>query len=245
MKKHAILALILNCCAGAVMAADAVIEPPMALIPAGSFAMGNANAKTVPNYPVPQPVHQVNVPAFQMSKYEVTVKQFRQFVEATGHKTENLCWQSSSKTTWGMERLAGNWSANAYPQSEYHPVTCVSWNDARAYTAWLTTQTGKPYRLPSEAEWEYAARAGSPDPYHFGSDVARSCRYGNIRDKTGSAAIHKMTGRAGEPAPGPCDDGQPFASIPGMFEANAFGLFDMVGKTALNKPTLEVVYDDV
>lgn len=230
MKKNPVLALILTLHAGALMAANAVIEPPMALIPAGSFAMGNAAAKAVPNYPAPQPVHQVSVPAFQMSKYEVTVKQFRQFVEATGHKTETLCWQASNKTAWGMERLPGTWSANAYPQSENHPVTCVSWNDAKAYTAWLSKQTGKPYRLPSEAEWEYAARAGSLEPYHFGADLAASCRFANTLDKTGSAAIRTLLGRTGPPTVvPPCDDGEAFASIPGMFEANAFGLFDMVG----------------
>jgi formylglycine-generating enzyme required for sulfatase activity len=227
MKQNLILALILGAHAGALMAADAVIEPPMALITAGSFSMGDAAAKAVPNYPVPQPVHQVRIAAFQMSKYEVTVKQFRQFVEATGYKAKTACWKHSSND-WGMEISPGSWDANAYPQSEYHPAMCVSWNDAKAYTAWLATQTGKPYRLPSEAEWEYAARAGATMDYHFGSDLSSSCRFANTLDKTGSAAIRKMIGKT-DIRDTPCDDGEAFTSLPGMFEANAFGLFDMVG----------------
>lgn len=228
MKKNPVLALILTLYAGALMAADAVIEPPMALIPAGSFAMGNAADKATEGYPVALPLHQVSVPAFQMAKYEVTVKQFRQFVEATGHKTGTTCWKHSNATAWGMDMAPGSWNANAYPQSDYHPVMCVSWDDAKAYAAWLAAQTGKPYRLPSESEWEYAARAGSPDVFHFGADLARSCRYANISDKTGNAAIRKMIGKEGVGVT-PCDDGQAFTSIPGTFEANAFGLYDMVG----------------
>jgi len=228
MRKNHMFALVLSMHAGALMAADAVIEPPMALIPAGTFAMGDAAAKAPPDYPVALPVHLVNVPAFQMSKYEVTVKQFRQFVEATGYQAASLCWKHTAANDWGMERVAGSWDANAYPKGDYLPVTCVSWVDAKAYTAWLAAQTGKPYRLPSEAEWEYTARAGSRDVYHFGTDLAQSCRYANTNDKTSNAAIRKMIGKPGV-AVRECDDGQAFASIPGMFEANAFGVFDMVG----------------
>lgn len=207
-------------------AAAPVTEPPMASIPAGTFAMGSATTIAAPGYPVEQPIHDVKVPAFQLSKYEVTVGQFRQFVEATGHKTQATCWQHASNE-WGMESAKATWRANSYPQGEYHPVICVSWADAKAYTAWLAAGTGKPYRLPSEAEWEYAARAGSPANYHFGGDEAQLCRYGNIRDTLGRDAIGKRTGQPGKEAL--CTDGAEFTSVVGMYEPNKFGLYDMIG----------------
>lgn len=222
------LALILTMTSSALMAAPVVLEPPMVLIPAGSFAMGDPAGKADPGYPVPFPVREVRIAAFQMAKYEVTVSQFRQFVEATGYKAESKCWKHAPNE-WGMDIAPGSWSANAYPQGEYLPAMCVSWLDAKAYTSWLASTTGKPYRLPTEAEWEYAARAGSAQLYHFGADLAQSCRYANTLDKTGSPALHKMTGKTGEGKPTPCDDGVEFTSIPGMFEPNAFGLYDMVG----------------
>ncbi|MES2324014.1 MAG: formylglycine-generating enzyme family protein [Pseudomonadota bacterium] len=222
MKIPSLILLILSANAAAAPA----IEPPMASIPAGSFAMGSPTTIAGPGYPVEQPVHEVKISAFQLAKYEVTVGQFRQFVEATGHKTGATCWQHAS-TEWGMDNTKGSWQASSYPQSEHHPVMCVSWDDAKAYTAWLAAGTGKPYRLPSEAEWEYAARAGSPASYHFGSDEAQICRYGNIRDTLGHAAIGKRTGKPGKEAL--CTDGAEFTSVVGMYEPNQFGLYDMIG----------------
>ncbi|PWF47782.1 formylglycine-generating enzyme family protein [Massilia glaciei] len=233
MKKHSLLALILIAHAGSAMAADPILEPSMASIPAGSFAMGSPTTLAKGDYPVEQPVHQVNIPAFQMSRYEVTVGQFSQFVEATGHtptlaegQPPATCWKHAAND-WGMEAGAGTWKSNAYPQSPYHPVMCVSWADAKAYTAWLAEKTGKPYRLPSESEWEYAARAGSPHNYHFGADETQLCRYGNIRDTLGRDAIGKLTNKPGAEAL--CTDGSAFTSIVGMYEPNQFGLYDMIG----------------
>lgn len=207
-------------------AAASVTEPPMASIPAGTFAMGSSTTIAAPNYPVEQPVHEVRIAAFQMSKYEVTVAQFRQFVEATGHATQATCWQHASNE-WGMESVSATWRANGYPQGEYHPVMCVTWADAKAYAAWLAASTGKPYRLPSEAEWEYAARAGNPGKYHFDGDEAQLCRYGNIRDTLGRDAIGKRTGKPGKEAL--CTDGAAFTTVVGMYEPNPFGLYDMIG----------------
>lgn len=234
MKKNSLLALILIAHAGSAIAADTILEPSMASIPGGSFSMGSPTTIATGDYPVEQPVHQVKIPAFQMSRYEVTVGQFRQFVEATGHKSELIganqtaasCWKHAAND-WGMDIAPGTWNSNAYPQSEYHPAMCVSWTDAKAYTAWLAEKTGKPYRLPSEAEWEYAARAGSPHKYHFGTDEKQLCRYGNIRDTLGREAIGKLTNKPGAEAL--CTDGSAFTSVVGMYEPNQFGLYDMIG----------------
>jgi formylglycine-generating enzyme required for sulfatase activity len=233
MNNTSMLALLLIAHAGTAMAAAPILEPSMAAIPAGSFAMGSATTLATGDYPVEQPIHQVSIPAFQMSRYEVTVGQFRQFVEATGHQSDIAanqppasCWKHAAND-WGMEVGAGTWKSNAYPQSEYHPAMCVSWTDAKAYTAWLTEKTGKPYRLPSEAEWEYAARAGSPDKYHFGTDEKQLCRYGNTRDTLGQIAIAKLTGKPAVEAF--CTDGSAFTSVVGMYAPNQFGLYDMIG----------------
>lgn len=220
------LVLILASFGSAASAADKLTEPPMVLIPAGTFAMGSPTTTARSPQPVEQPVHDVRIGAFQLGKYEVTVGQFREFIEATGHKTESTCWQFAGND-WGIENVKGTWDAPAYPQGEYHPVLCVSWTDAKAYSAWLATQTGKPYRLPSEAEWEYAARAGSLDKYHFGADETQVCRYGNIRDTLGREAIGKVTGKPGKEAS--CSDGSAFTSIVGMYQPNAFGLYDTIG----------------
>lgn len=226
MHKTALLTCILLSQAGAALAADKPIEPPMVAIPAGSFSMGSSTSNSAPPQPLDTPMREMRIPAFQMAKYEVTVGQFRQFVEATGHKAEATCWRFASND-WGIENVKGTWDAPAYPQGEHHPVMCVSWVDARAYTAWLAAQTGKPYRLPSEAEWEYAARAGSPHKYHFGVDESQVCRYGNVRDTLGREALGKITGKPGKEAL--CSDGSQFTSVVGMYQPNAFGLYDMIG----------------
>lgn len=224
--KNTVLAVALFTVAGPLMAADAVIEPPMAAIPAGSFSMGSETSTAEAPYPVEQPVHQVKLSAFQMSKYEVTVKQYRQFVDATGHKGQSTCWILSNNE-WGMENRAVTWDRPAHMQGDFHPVLCVSWEDAKAYATWLAAKTGKPYRLPSEAEWEYAARAGNAASYHFGAEEAGACRYGNVRDKTGRVAISKINGK--EIPEAACDDGVAFTTIVGSYAPNPWGLYDMIG----------------
>ena len=122
-----------------------------------------------------------------------------------------------------------SWRNPGYPQTGSHPVACVNWNDAKAYLGWLTKKIGKQYRLLTEAEWEYAARAtttpGSASRYTFGEDDSAMCRYGNVADKTARQTI-----------PGadtwtiyPCSDGYAYAAPVGTFAANAFGLYDVHG----------------
>lgn len=226
MQSTLLFSLALMASAGASAAAGSVSEPPMAAIKGGAFLMGGPVPGPDKDYPTDQPIHEVRVAAFQMAKYEVTVGQFRQFVEATGHQTQKDCWKFSSKQ-WGMDMAPGAWNTPQYAPGDYHPVMCVTWLDATAYAAWLSSQTGKPYRLPSEAEWEYAARAGSKGDYYFGDDASAVCRHANIRDFTGSKAIAAIIGRTGKPST--CEDGAAFTTVVGMYEPNAFGLYDMIG----------------
>jgi formylglycine-generating enzyme required for sulfatase activity len=219
--------LILAGASGALAAAnDELITPSMVTIKGGKFLMGSLANPKDKNFPISEPVHPVSVKTFRLSRYETTVKQFRQFVDATGYQATGDCWKLAANE-WGMEVGQVAWNSPANAPTEYHPVMCVSWNDAHAYLAWLSQQTGKHYRLPSEAEWEYAARAGSNTRYPFGDDPATLCKYGNVFDRSGKAAIKRLTGKTREEIN--CDDGVELTTVVGMYASNPFGLYDMLG----------------
>jgi formylglycine-generating enzyme required for sulfatase activity len=198
--------------------------PSMVTIPAGEFIMGSKHGQPVK---IPHsPEHQVNISTFQLSKYEVTVKEFRQFVADTHHEIKTECWKRKTGTD-EIEMAEGSWNSPQYAPSDFHPVICVGPDDALAYVAWLSKKTGQKYRLASEAEWEYAARAGSQDNYFFGNDERQLCEYANIFDKSGERAFKRdlavdWSGVA-------CDDHAEYTSVVGMYKPNAFGLFDMIG----------------
>jgi formylglycine-generating enzyme required for sulfatase activity len=207
-----------------------VIEPPMADIPAGEFMMGNdVDPVGGEHNPLETPVHKVSVKPFRLARYATTVGQFREFVKATGYKTGDQCWKWT-RPSHGDDYLTvapGNWRTRAYAPSDYHPVMCVSWDDAQAYAAWLSKQTGRHFRLPSEAEWEYAARAGTSTRYPFGDDATQLCRFANVYDRTGAAAFRREYGV--DWAPIACDDGAEFTTVVGSYAPNAWGLYDMAG----------------
>lgn len=202
------------------------IEPVMVTIPAGKFAMGSLDNENS------QPIHNVKIKEFSMGKYEVTVAEFARFVKATNYPVPESCyhelngWFSNGATK-------GNWQTNALNTSEYQPVVCINWKAADAYTKWLAKETGRPYRLPTEAEWEYAARAGTTTDYFFGDDEDRGlvCEYANTADLYGENILQRdantsyynwTTGMAN------CVDHSAYASIVGMYKPNQFGLHDMV-----------------
>jgi formylglycine-generating enzyme required for sulfatase activity len=219
--------LVLTAMSGAPAAAsDEVITPPMVTVKGGTFLMGSSANPRDRDYPVSEPVHLVSIKTFRLSKYETTVGQFRQFVEATGYQASGDCWKLAANE-WGMDVGPVAWDSPANAPTEYHPAMCVSWNDAQAYLAWLSQKTGKHYRLPSEAEWEYAARAGSKARYPFGDDPVASCKYGNVFDRSGKAAIERLTGKPREEIA--CDDHAELTTVVGMYAPNAFGLYDMLG----------------
>jgi formylglycine-generating enzyme required for sulfatase activity len=196
--------------------------PKMVVIPAGRFKMGDIQGNGDSDE---KPVHWVSVNKFALGKYEVTKGEFRQFVNATGYKTdaekEGYCY-SYKKGSWGKVKGA-NWRNPGFYQSDKHPVTCVSWHDATAYAEWLSQQTRKQYRLPTEAQWEYAARAGTTTSRYWGNNPDDACRYANIYDKTSE---NKMTLPW---TPHNCSDGYVYTAPVGRFKPNAFGLFDMIG----------------
>ena len=142
--------------------------PEMVVVPAGTFRMGSPSYEEYRDEDE-GPMHRVTIAKpFAVGVYEVTVGEFGRFVDATGYTTRNWC-SGLDESDDGR-----NWQNPGYRQSERHPVVCVSWDDAQAYMGWLTQQTDKAYRLLSEAEWEYLARAGTTTTYHWGDRIERN-----------------------------------------------------------------------
>jgi formylglycine-generating enzyme required for sulfatase activity len=200
-----------------------LVCPEMVVVPGGVFAMGpgsNASDQAVQ--------HPVGIPrAFAIGKFAVTVGEFKSFVAETDYVTANGCTVIVEKTkangfNWSF-REDRSWRLPGFPQDDRHPVVCINWNDALAYVTWLSRKTGKFYRLITEAEWEFAARAGTTTKYYFGDDIKDYCRYGNGPDKSFDKRYFAYF-----PAI-PCDDGFMYTSPVGSFPPNPFGLFDMHG----------------
>lgn len=192
--------------------------PEMVWIEGGEFSMGDIQGSGDEDE---QPVHSVLVNRFAMGRYEVTVGEFRRFVEDTGYQTD--AEKQNSCYSWVGDDSKKNWHNLGFSQNDTHPVVCVSWNDATAYTKWLTEKTGHQYRLPTEAEWEYAARAGIATSRYWGNDPNDACRYANVYDNTlkQKDSLPWTNHR--------CTDGYASIAPVGSFKSNAFDLFDMLG----------------
>lgn len=214
---------------------------PLVLIPPGQFMMGNmmayaAMAKRLEAYG-PQvaekfaderPAHQVRITKpLWMAQHPVTVGQFRDFVEATKYVTDAEKSPTgghgfNAATNTFESSRSFNWRTPGFEQVGSHPVVNVSWNDATAYCRWLSQTSGKKCRLPTEAEWEYAARAGTTCLYFHGDNPDGLARYANIIDASAKKRFRDWVSI-------PADDGHVFTSPVGSFAANPFGLCDMLG----------------
>jgi formylglycine-generating enzyme required for sulfatase activity len=162
---------------------------------------------------------------FAVGKFHVTVAQFTAFVFETRHDTGLVC------TTFeeGMisERQNRSWRSPGFAQDDLHPAVCLNWNDAKAYVNWLALKTGKPYRLLTEAEWEYSARAPKSQPYprySFGDDEKKICDYGNVADQRAKSRIFELPSTVAD-----CDDHFAHTSPVGTYAPNGFQLYDMQG----------------
>ncbi len=200
----------------------------LVLIPAGEFLMGSTPEqleKVVGFFPefkkewgsTEQPQHRVRISRpFYLGAHEVTHGQFAEFVRATNYETEperdgkgGTGFDLATNTNeWDKLRPKYNWMNAGFPQSDSHPVVNVTWNDAVAFCDWLSRKEGKVYRLPTEAEWEYACRAGTTTLFSTGDDP------------NGLVAVANLGGQG---------DGFPFTAPVGSLQANRFGLFDMHG----------------
>jgi serine/threonine-protein kinase len=205
----------------------------LVLIPAGEFMMGSpATDKDAQD--VERPQHRVRITRpFYLGATEVTVGQFRRVVEASGYRTEaetdgkgGLGWNEANGTNERGPQYT--WRNPGFAQTDDHPVVNVSWNDAIAYCKFLTEMEGlKPndgYRLPTEAEWEYACRAGTTSRYGFGDDPEMLALVGNVGDGTFRARYPNW-----DFATIAARDGTINTAPVGRFRPNAFKLYDMHG----------------
>jgi formylglycine-generating enzyme required for sulfatase activity/predicted Ser/Thr protein kinase len=198
---------------------DCAACPLIRVLPAGRFTQGSAAAGAAGAFE--QPAHAVSIARpFGLGVYEVSVAEFAQYA-ASGAYPAGSC--ETYDRTWAPQ-AGRSWSDPGFTQGASYPVACVSWRDAQGYAAWLSQKTGKHYRLPSESEWEYAARAGSALPYPW-SEPAAACADANLADRS---AEQKYPGWTVEP----CSDGYVYSAPVGSFRPNAFGLYDMLGNVA-------------
>jgi formylglycine-generating enzyme len=159
---------------------------------------------------------------FWMSQFEVTHEQFRRFADDTGYLTDN--------ETTGRSQ---NWRVNDLPMRGDHPVTNVSCNDAIAFCKWLSEKEGKHYRLPTEAEWEFACRGGTTTLFSFGDDPSLFPRYGNIADERfRNSDLRQTRLDLQHNYSCPWNDGYEYVAPVGSYLSNALGLYDMHGNVS-------------
>jgi formylglycine-generating enzyme len=203
--------------------------PEMVVVPQGRFTMGApAGEEALENLPnelrgssIPQ--HLITIRhKLAIAKFDVTRDEYAQFVAETNRPDPDSCTSVSASATFTATN--GNWHSPGFPQTGRDPVVCVSWDDAQAYVAWLSAKRGHVYRLPTEAEWEYAARAGTTTARYGSDNPAEFCRYTNVGDldyseqHPGDRGVNRA-----------CRDGYAFTSPVGSFPPNRFGLYDMLG----------------
>lgn len=198
--------------------------PTMRILPSGEFVMGSP-AREAGRFGDEGPQHRVHLDApFAVGRFHVTVEEFAVFVKDSGYRMQDNCYVWTSDD-FKFHPANGSWKNPGYLQSSLDPVACMSWNDAKAYVDWLTKKTSRHYRLLSEAEWEYAARASSSiNRYQASLPAGTICDYSNFADPTLYAVVN-----AEYPGGARCSDGYAFTARVGSFLPNAFGLYDMVG----------------
>ncbi len=206
----------------------------LTLIPAGEFKMGSGESAeataafftrtygarflTADSFKNEHPQHRVQITRpFYLGTYHVTRGEFRQFVNDTGYKTD----AERRRTVAASE---DRFWRNVPEQTDEHPVVNVSWNDAAAFCKWLSRKEGKTYRLPTEAEWEYACRAGTTTRYYSGDDPETLAKVGNVTDAAYRARFPRFAEQTLT-----ASDGYVFTAPVGQFKPNAFGLYDIHG----------------
>ena len=202
--------------------------PTMVVIRPGQFQMGSMDGAASEQPPrfvtIPQP--------FAISRCEITVGQFRQFVQdkdyhqgkvflTTAEQSGKGCYVWDAENRQAEQLVEHNWKDPGFKQDDDHPVVCVSWDDTQAYMKWLSRRTGAQYRLPTEAEWEYAARADTVMARFYQDD--QQCDYANGLDQDAKSIADPSWTLA------ECSDGYVYTAPVASFGHNHFGLFDMLG----------------
>jgi formylglycine-generating enzyme required for sulfatase activity/DNA-binding winged helix-turn-helix (wHTH) protein len=163
---------------------DCSLCPDMIVLPTGEFMMGSPASENG-HTDVEGSPRRINMSKrIAIGKLEVTIEQISAFVAETGMNVGGSCQlitdPSRKVATWGEPSVS--MLSPGFNVTPLHPAVCISWHEAQSYVAWLHRRTGKPYRLPTEAEWEYAARAGTATRYSFGNDETSLCGYARFAD---------------------------------------------------------------
>lgn len=198
--------------------------PEMVIIPPGSFTQGFDGGLEA-RYEGPRRDITIDY-HFAIGRFEVTQAQYRAFIEQSGYEPSPGCFLWDGIGAPFID--ANGWEDPNYgrPPADNEPVACLNWTHANAYVTWLAESTGQPYRLISEAEWEYVARAGRADDatYPWGESEEEACLHGNVLDRSSKRFDPKLT-----MPEAPCDDGFPQVAPVGQFQPNPFGVYDITG----------------
>jgi formylglycine-generating enzyme len=209
--------------------------PEMVVIPAGTAILGAA-ADDKFRRPDELPERRFAVrQSFAVSRYEITRDQYEAFVRATNRTVGGDCLTDRHKRGDWQYDAATTFRDPGFAQAGDHPVACVNWQEAEAYVTWLNSQTDGGYRLLTEAEWEYVARAGATQNlvYPWGNDPTQGCPFANVFDRTALQAYAGMdTSGYKVFDPMDCADGLLNTSPAGSKQPNAFGVYDIVGNVA-------------
>jgi formylglycine-generating enzyme required for sulfatase activity len=193
--------------------------PDLVLLEGGSFLRGAENGDPAADESE-RPRHEVTIDrSFAIATTHVTIRDYERFIAETGYETGRGCY-TLTDDGWRTDKQA-DWRSPGFPQTPLDPVVCVAWHDATAYAAWMSARTGKSYRLPSEAEWEFAAGGGVSKGNFWGDDGTQVCTYANVNDITAK----NKTAKAAEN----CTDGFLYTSPAGHFRPNPLGLYDAIG----------------
>lgn len=234
---------------------DDVSPVRLALLPTGEFDMGASPMDGEAAMRTDTPHHvKITIP-FYISRYEITLGQFRTFVEISNYQPAGLYnyYDSGAKEIFEDRLLHPgeilpdqlelmhaydneqshryNWSNTGFTQSDDMPVVNVSWNDAMAFCEWMSNREGRKVRLPTEAEWEYACRAGTTTTHAFGNTRTLLAQRANMQDMTLSPFLPRKF-RVYNRGSWKWRDGFPFTAPVGSFPPNAFGLYDMHGNVS-------------
>lgn len=189
--------------------------PALVVVPAGDFTMGSPVSEPG-RYDEEGPQRSVHINRLAVGKFDITRGEWAAFASATHRKTIGGCtWSGLPGTSAMAPDPKATWNNLGFKQDDEHPVVCVTWDDAQDYVHWLSRHTGHKYRLLTESEWEYAARAGTNASYPWGPVASHEhANYGAEKCCSGMAAGRdKWTG----------------TSPVGAFPPNQFGLYDMNG----------------
>lgn len=193
--------------------------PQMVVVPSGRAIIGspsNESGRDRSRSVQEGPRREVAIRAFAVGRFPMTLREWSAFVAATSRPVEGDCsWSTLPGSKHDGSNAEATWKHLGFEQQDDHPAVCISWFDAQDYVQWLSRVTGHRYRLLTEAEWEYAARAGTTTVFPWGAEARRDrANYGNDRCCSGLAVAQ---------------DRWTYTSPVGSFPPNAFGLSDMAG----------------